>query len=325
MNLPQLYISENIKVYTYTDFLKHKVPQGGFADTFFKTYKEHKKRIYENALRGFRKDLCEKMSDYYISLFTNNFNEEMRDIIDIELHKYMMENNGIIDSLPYPIIMFDIAVETTVREYDSMYETYDSETFTHSSKTIVYDHFGTECSASNNTLKRGERKYRFRKLICENEYSKILSENKLQEYRITQAQNMPKEKFKNFICNIPLIIGIMLPLFLIISHIFKWENVIQTIGKYIPFYLSVCEVNGYSLIHIVAIFILGLLLSSFLRNIIDPHVDDSIESLEKLQKEHKEFLQKYDLDEVAENEKKYIKEFNDLSKKWYLFWFESTK
>lgn len=325
MNLPQLKLPESVTVYTYDDYSNGIVPKNGFADTFFKTYAKNQKRIYENAIRNYRNEIRNEISDYYLSIITNEFNKEMRSYIDIELQNYMMENNGIIDSLPYPIISFEIFIKTTVKEYDSIDEEYNTDTFTHGNKSIVYDHFGTECSCNANKLIYGERKYRYKKIICENEYSKILSENSLYEHRINKAKNMPKEKLKGFICNLPAIIGILLSLLLIVSHIFKLENVIQAVGKHIPFYLDVCEVNGYSLIHIVVIIILGLLLSSLLRNIIEPKIDDDIESPKDLQKEYDEFLQKYDLKEIAENSKKYEKEFNRLSEQWHRFWFENTQ
>lgn len=324
MNLPKLDLPLKGTVYTFPDYQDGNVPKGGFADTFFRAFEEAHDRIYQEATSGWHSEIREGMDKYTWCHITNEYNERMRREIDRELQSYMMKHDGVIDAYPYPVIAFDITVTTTEKTYNRIDEDYDEETYESSRNTIIYDHFGTPWSYRDSKLTGGEREFRYVRHFCSSEYDDILTHKKVLESRISEAKAMPVEKFKSFLCSIPAIIGVVLPLLLFISYCCGWDHVTQAVGKWIPFYLKFSQFEGYSFVHFVALLVLGFFLSSLLRAVVEPRVDDRIGSLEEEKKEYDEFVSQYDFVEVEKMAKAYKNEYNRLSEQWHRMWFEYT-
>lgn len=326
MAMPELKLpEEGAPIYSYDDFIRGNVPDGSFAYTFFDTYKKYDHDLFERMKRKVSRSISYGKIDIYDFCSAHNeYSNEMRSRIDRELQKYMIDHGGVIDAYPYPVISYVVQASSVVRTYNEIDEDYDKEEFEGDNFDVVYDHFGTDCEVLNGKLERGQRKARTVRLYLQDEFTKLIDEEKVLKALLVEAKNQPKEKFKSFLCNIPAYLTVGVSVLLFLSFLFGWDGIEKTVGGLIPYYLDVAEVNGYSLIHFVALIFAGCFVTAVLRSAYEPKVDYRVGTVAERQKEYDEFIKAHDFKALELKASEYRYKYNECASKWHSEWFRAT-
>lgn len=180
-------IPANAKVYTYADYRNHAAPKDGFVEAYFKAFEYAHGQIYNRITRKFVREIYGGPTAYDMCRINNEYNEEMRKIVNRELQEYLFED-GEIEAFPYPAISFDLSIKTTASRYNSDYDDYDKHSYT-DAYPIVFDPFGGDWRVEAFRPKAGPRAFRYEPFYFESKYDRVLYEKRCLERKLGELRH----------------------------------------------------------------------------------------------------------------------------------------
>jgi hypothetical protein len=327
--------SPETPLYTYESYINDcaaGLKDSSFGFVFFDTYFKNSKRALDLAIpvRIKTQITREGFDGAILSEINNHYEKDIRWHIDRALQEYLAKNDGVIEAWPHHVFSRELVEKTTYTEYDPEEDEKTRETHETGRFYIDFDYFGTEFIKDPEDPKKHIRKspgkcHRYDRYTLTDDFENAKHQKWSLERDMEKAKNNPFQEFKQFIAYLPAVLFILCDILLIIGAVFGIEGIRETIGPFIPFYMSLSSVEGYSAVHMFFMPFIGCIISVFLNEVLEPEVANDVKSYKEQKKLYEDYINSDEYKKILAEGPVNSKNYNSQSAAWHKEWFDAIK
>ncbi len=294
------------------------------AAVFYRTIEENSERILTRTKNNLKDYGIHEYSEKERKAFQTEYEKLMRVEIDKALQKAILDNDGVVISLPRS------TVESTVFHSRTLYREKETENplnpYDTNKEKEVADYDVTSFDLYFDYFRGVEKEedIPYTSYYSNPSAEKLMEKEAELRERMTRVLNRGKERLKKFITRLPTLLAIGLDILLVFSAFTNWENYLS-IARAIPYYEFCMKYgSGFSFPHLIGMPLLALLLTGILSIFLDPVVIKGVSKKQAVE-DYENFAESKEYLEAKTALEKEKTQYDTLMRSFYTAWYRSTR